>query len=83
MTRATMTSEQIQARILPELSNGPVELYDLAATLDEAPFRVRAELRALRRQRLVREIVRADLHAWQLTDAGFAALFPIQQKTLF
>jgi hypothetical protein len=52
------------------LQAGGADLFTIAAGIGAATFRVRAELRALKRERLVIEIIRADLHQWRLTSAG-------------
>jgi hypothetical protein len=68
--RAAPTSEETQSAIVRALLDGAGDHYAIAAELGEPPFRVRAELKALKRERLVTEIIRADLHHWRLTTSG-------------
>lgn len=60
----------IRRRILVALKHGHLDLYAIAADLSEAPFRVRAELKELRRDRLVRDHIGPAGHRWELTDRG-------------
>lgn len=62
-----------QRAIVAALKLEPLDHYQIAAGIAEAPFAVRAELRGpLRRERLVRETWTADFgrHQWKLTDKG-------------
>jgi len=66
-------SDECRREILRTLlTAGGVDLFTIAAEIAEPPFRVRAELRALKRERLVTETIRADLHHWRLTSTGLA-----------
>lgn len=60
----------IQRELLGALAAEPLDHYMLAATTGQAPFRVRAELQALRRDRLVRSAIRRDRIVWELTARG-------------
>jgi predicted transcriptional regulator len=61
---------EIRRRILVGLRQGPLDLYQLAADLTEPPFRVRAELKALRRDRLVSNRIANGRIEWTLTERG-------------
>ena len=64
-------SQEVKREILRVLlAAGGVDLFAIAAEIGEAPFRVRTELRLLKRERLVTEISRADVHHWRLTNSG-------------
>jgi predicted transcriptional regulator len=66
---ARVTSRQIQQAIVRALRDGPMNHYDVADEIGQAPFRVRAELQTLKRERYVHE--RDGLtHEWALTDRG-------------
>lgn len=79
---------ELQKRILTELCRGPVDLMTLADQLGIAPFYVRAELRSLRRSRLVRNRFGAtgwsqnELHIWELTNRGWALINQANQLRL-
>jgi predicted transcriptional regulator len=62
----------IRHRILTALKHGHLDHFSIAADLGEPPFRVRAELRELRRDRLVRDHIGPAGHRWELTDRGAA-----------
>lgn len=68
------TSAEVQELILEKLSHGPFGPYMIAAAIDEAPFRVRAELKELKRARLVAEHLSPDVHVFSLTGSGYARL---------
>lgn len=69
-----MTSAEIQRMILDELAHGVSDHFQVAANIDQAPFRVRAELKAMRRDRLVRERTTIEAHDWSLTPRGWTVL---------
>lgn len=73
---------ELKRRILEELRPGPLHLYELSTELDEAPFRVRAELKGLRRDRLVRDRLKQDRADWELTDRGHRRLAALDQLEL-
>lgn len=74
---------EIKKRILKELRHEPLNLFVLAAQMHEAPFRVRAELKGLRRDRLVREqFTRDGRHVWALTERGERAAWDANQLEL-
>lgn len=73
---------QIKRRILEELRPGPLHLYELSEELDEAPFRIRAELLGLKRDRLVRLRLERDSADWELTDRGQKLLRQLDQLEL-
>lgn len=60
----------IQREMVRALAVEPLDLYMLAATTGEAPFRMRGELQALRRERLVRSAIRRERIVWELTARG-------------
>ena len=60
----------IRRRILVALRHGPLDHFALAADIGEAPFRVRAELKALKRDRLVNNRIDGGRIAWYLTERG-------------
>lgn len=66
-----MTTEQIQAMILAALRRDPhgLDHWQIAATIAQAPFRVRAELRVLKRRGLV--IDHGSRIVWTLTSQGW------------
>jgi hypothetical protein len=68
-----MTSGEIQRQIFRLLRHGPLDYVQVAGAICQAPFRVRAELNALKRAHMVREHRIADKVAWELTVAGMAA----------
>ena len=63
-----MTPTTVQREILQALKHGALGLFELAGEIDQAPFTVRAELRALRRQELVYQ--RVGYSPWFLTERG-------------
>lgn len=68
------TSVELQELILEQLSHGPQGPYAVAAELKEPPYRVRGELQALKRQRLVAEHLNIDTHFFTLTASGVARM---------
>jgi hypothetical protein len=77
----------IKRRIVTALreaqTNG--ELYDqfmIAATIGEPAFRVRAELKSLRGERLVRESIRRGRIVWELTARGETIAWGLDQQEL-
>lgn len=71
-----------QARILAELKHGAADLMTLAGQLDEPPFAIRAELYAMRRERIVRNRLTPERHLWQLTDEGMRLAWSCHQLRL-
>lgn len=69
-----MTSTEVQELILEKLSHGPFGPYVIAEAIKEPPFRVRAELKALKRQQLVREQLGPRAHLFYLTASGIARI---------
>ena len=65
----------IRPAILRALADEPADLYTVADTISEPPFRVRAELLSLRRDRLVRRRADGLRMIWGLTSAGAAAVW--------
>ena len=59
-----------QRIILLKLRHGRMDHYQIAADMVEAPFTIRAELKTLKRDRLVREHISPDGHLWELTGNG-------------
>lgn len=72
----------IKRRILTALVPGPLNLYELADELGEAPFRVRAELHGLRTDRMVRDRLFVDSADWELTDRGVKLARQLDQEEL-
>ena len=78
-----MTSYEIQRLILRELRHGSLNHFEIAAAIDQAPFRVRAELKGpLKQARLVREVIDTFHHVWRLTEAGEREAWTAQQLTM-
>lgn len=65
----------IKKRILTELAAEPADLFQLADTIGEPPFRVRAELLELRRERLVYRRHHGLRMLWGITTTGLAAVY--------
>lgn len=59
-----------QRLILAQLRHGGRDHYQIAADLVEPPFAIRAELKALKRDRLVRERIDRRGHLWELSAHG-------------
>lgn len=77
-----MTSPEIQRLIVRALRHGPLDYFQVAADITQAPFRVRAELKALKRERLVREKLAPRAVHWELTEIGMAAAWQCEQTTM-
>lgn len=60
----------IQRAILQALRFGGLNQFELAETIGEAPFRVRGELQALKRDRLVAARRDRAEFVWALTERG-------------
>ena len=75
-----MTAHQRQ--ILDALKHGPLGLFELADQIDSEAFRVRAELHALRRERIVHERLTRTAHIWELTNRGQELAWAADQLTL-
>lgn len=69
-----MTGAEVRREILRALRYEPVSLFPLAADIHEPPFRVRAELKTLKRDRLVTDRIGPEGHRWELTARGAAAV---------
>ena len=65
---------EVKERMLATLRHGALNEDEIAAELDEALFHIKAELKALRRERLVRDRLDPRGHLWELTDHGYAVL---------
>lgn len=65
-----MTSSDIQREILLTLRHGEQHYIELADSIDQAPFRVRAELRSLKRLGAVSDHIDAAGTVWRLTPSG-------------
>lgn len=59
-----------QNRIVRALRHGPLDQFSIADVTGDAPFNVRAELKALRRERIVNDHLTAAAHVWELTARG-------------
>jgi len=78
-----MILNEIKRAILQALRDGrPHNLFELANEIDHAPFNVNAELRALRREQLVRDTIGIDAHNWTLTDRGWRLIYNGDQLEL-
>jgi hypothetical protein len=73
----------LQHAILSALRYGPLNQFQLAAELDEAPFRIRAELKWMRRERLVIDRLDTAEVSWLLTDQGAGIAWAQAQPELF
>jgi DNA-binding PadR family transcriptional regulator len=73
----------LQRAILSALKHGPLNQYELADELGEAPFRIRGELQAMRRDRLVTDRLEANARTWRLTDAGYEIAWAQAQPEMF
>lgn len=72
-----------QLLILRELQHGALNPTEIAAATDLAPFTVRADLRALKRDRLVQCNWLGHARCeWELTNAGHMRVFHEQQLEL-
>ena len=69
-----MYLEPIKRSILAALRWEPLDHFQVAATLGEPPFRVRAELRALKRDRYVSDRIDDHGHRWMLTNRGIKTI---------
>lgn len=76
------TSAEVQELILDQLSRGPHGPYAIAAAIGEPPFRVRAELKELKRHQLVREQLNPQAHLFHLTASGVARIAGHRQMRL-
>lgn len=76
------TSAEVQELILEKLSHGPFGPYTIAAAINEPPFRVRAELKELKRLHLVREHLDRQAHLFHLTASGVARIAGHEQLRL-
>jgi hypothetical protein len=77
--------QDIKPKLLEELRHGPLETVTIAEAVDEALFLVRAELKALKRDRLVLdkfEHAGHQGHYWELTDRGVKRLNSSDQLRL-
>lgn len=72
----------LQLQVLESLRHGELDQFQIGADLDEAPFKIRAELRHLRGQRLVREELSRRRHVWALTDRGWEIVLEGDQMEL-
>ena len=77
-----MTPSELQDRILEKLSHGPYGPYVIATDIGEPPFRVTAELKELKRRRLVTERITRETHLFHLTASGVAHLAGHNQMRL-
>lgn len=76
------TSAQLQADIMHALIHGGLDQYQIAADVSDAPFRVRAELREIKRDRLVRERHGPRAIIWELTDKGYTTALAADQLSI-
>jgi hypothetical protein len=60
-----------QRKIIEALRHGPLNQYEIAREVDLAPFAVRGELLALKREKIVRIRFRTRDKAWELTEHGY------------
>lgn len=73
---------EIKRRIVGALLVEHLDHFQLAAELGEAPFRIRAELQDLRRDRLVTMRLGPTRITWELTARGAHVAMGHQQLTL-
>lgn len=59
-----------QQRIIRALRHGPLDQFAIATETGDAPFNVRGDLKALRRERIVVDHLTAIAHVWELTTRG-------------
>lgn len=74
-----MTPQQRRDAILEALKDGGLDQFQIAATIADAPFQVRAELKAMRRDRLVRDRLTPRAHIWELTEFGARVVWEVRQ----
>jgi hypothetical protein len=72
----------IKRRILGELRHGGLDQFQISAGIAEAPFRVRAELQDLKRDRLIYPSIRDGHIVWTLTVRGERTLLAAAQIEL-
>lgn len=73
-----MTSADIQREILLSLRHGELSTNELADAIDQAPFRVRAELQALSRVNALVQDTTGQI--WRLTRAGERWAWQMQER---
>ena len=73
---------EIRRRILVALKHGGLNPYELAAMLEEAPFRIHQELKQLRRDGFVRASLHPDHVEWALTGRGELVAWNAHQEQL-
>jgi predicted transcriptional regulator len=56
--------------VLRALKHGPLDHYQVAADLSEAPFLIEAELKGLKREQLVKFEYTRNSRIWKLTERG-------------
>lgn len=76
------TGNEVRNRIIAALRHGALALAEISTELDQPPFRIRAELKELRRDRLVTSHVRNAGLYHELTAAGHARAAQIDQGRL-
>jgi predicted transcriptional regulator len=74
--------QRIRRDVLHELRHGPANHYAIAEAIDQPPFAVHGELKALRRERLVTERLSKTGHDWRLTDRGWELIYSGDQMEL-
>lgn len=72
----------IKERIVIAIRDEPLDHFQIAAAIGEPPFRVRAELQDLRRDRLARNTVARGHVVWSLTVRGEHLASSAAQTTL-
>lgn len=77
-----MTSAELKTVIMRALEHGALCLPEIAEQIDQAPFLVNGELKALRRERLVHDRFDRTAHVWELTDAGYRRLAHANQMQM-
>jgi hypothetical protein len=71
-----------QNLILRALRTGPLDLMTLSDQIEEPPFAVRAELRAMRREWVVRNRLTPNRALWHLTPYGERVAWELDQLEL-
>lgn len=77
-----MISNEIQHQIIVELRNGALDQWQIAGGIGQASFTVLAELKALKRLRLVQDHDRSGGLMWELTSSGYREAFHLEQLRL-
>jgi predicted transcriptional regulator len=72
----------LMLEILQTLRHGPLDLFQISADANSAPWIVRAELKGLKGQQLIREEFTGHGRVWRLTERGSAIAWAAFQEML-